>query len=432
MAWQGNEYMKNKIINPLINIELNYDTIFYFIDGLAHVTKSGRSGLINKSGDIVVPLEYLYCSNCFNEGLSVVSPNFAEWGFVDKSGKIVISLKYNAANTFSEGLAEVRKGDKCGFINKYGDTVIPFEYDLTTPFNDGLAYVEKHYGDNAGRYFIDKTGQVALNVDPHYYMVDSESAITSFHDGIVLACKVDEMSNTVKYGFLNKKGEVEIPFIYDKLAQYNEGYAVAFKGTVGNFCNGIKDIGSYFYIDKNSHEIIKTDCDYAEDFNEGFAAICSGIKNMPYERTKEENEAQKRWSETMMADKEDRKSWETKFLQAESEMAVFREMGHENIQKMHKNGRWGFINKSGETVIPLEYELEYKYPYQYRNFYKFSESLSRAQKGDRQGYIDKTGTIAVPFEYDYVEEFHEGLAVVQKNGKWGVLEIIAYSDENQL
>jgi len=39
----------------------------------------------------------------------------------------------------------------------------------------------------------------------------------------------------------------------------------------------------------------------------------------------------------------------------------------------------------------------------------------------RKGYIDKTGRVVVPLEYEIASNIFEGLAVVRKNGEWGIL-----------
>ena len=375
--------MQSKSVKKLTGVKLDYEYISYFEDGLAGVARNGKAGLINKSGEIAVPLEYTHCCVHFEEGLSSVAQDYYIWGFIDKSGKTVIPIQYEASSDFSEGLAAVQKGGKWGFINKNGDAAIPFEYDRANSFSEGLAYVKK----NGEEFFIDKTGQTMLST-PDYYMADWDGAATSFRDGVILAGTFDKKLNAYKYGFLNKKGEVEIPFVYDRLSPYNGGFAAAFKGDKGNLLYGTKSDGSYFYIDKTGKEIIKIEYDYANPFSEGLAAVCRGVKNMPYDY---ENSGKGKV--------------------------------HENIKRMHEDGKCGFIDRSGEIVIPIEYELEYINPY--HNFYKFSEGISRAKKDGKQGYIDKTGSVIAPFEYDYAEEFHEGLAAVKKDGKWEILEIAA-------
>jgi hypothetical protein len=41
----------------------------------------------------------------------------------------------------------------------------------------------------------------------------------------------------------------------------------------------------------------------------------------------------------------------------------------------------------------------------------------------KYGFIDNTGKEVIPLKYDKVEDFCEGLAHVQLNGKWGYIEI---------
>ena len=55
---------------------------------------------------------------------------------------------------FSEGLADVRLNGKWGFIDKSGKVVIPFKYDDALPFSEGFAVVELDGKDG----YIDKNG----------------------------------------------------------------------------------------------------------------------------------------------------------------------------------------------------------------------------------------------------------------------------------
>ncbi|MBR5028815.1 MAG: WG repeat-containing protein [Bacteroidales bacterium] len=65
------------------------------------------------------------CDNCesFSEGLARVKKN-RKWGFIDKCGKVVVPLEYDDAYNFSEGLAVVWKGESRGYINKQGELVL--------------------------------------------------------------------------------------------------------------------------------------------------------------------------------------------------------------------------------------------------------------------------------------------------------------------
>ena len=93
--------------------------------------------------------------SCLSECLARVYKN-GKWGFVDKTGKVVIPLIYDDAGWFSEGLAEVGKNGKYGFVDKTGKVVVPLIYDYAYHFYNGEAEVsvddERFYIDKEGRF----------------------------------------------------------------------------------------------------------------------------------------------------------------------------------------------------------------------------------------------------------------------------------------
>lgn len=92
----------------------------------------------------------------------------AKFGFIDRTGEEVISLKYDFASDFSEDFSWVRKGDKMGCINRQGFEAIPFVYDAISDFviehneqykfKEGLACVKMN--DKWG--YVDYTGKVVI------------------------------------------------------------------------------------------------------------------------------------------------------------------------------------------------------------------------------------------------------------------------------
>ena len=57
----------------------------------------------------------------FSEGLAGVMDANEKWGFIDKTGKVVISCQWKGARDFHEGLALVKDAnEKWGFIDKTG------------------------------------------------------------------------------------------------------------------------------------------------------------------------------------------------------------------------------------------------------------------------------------------------------------------------
>jgi hypothetical protein len=94
----------------------------------------------------------------FSEGLAAVELN-KKYGFIDRTGSIVIPFHFDYAYSFSEGLAQVTQAEKCGFINKTGHLVIPYQFNFpTNPFSGGLASVKVNTKKDYIWIYIDREG----------------------------------------------------------------------------------------------------------------------------------------------------------------------------------------------------------------------------------------------------------------------------------
>lgn len=74
-----------------------------------------------------------------------------------------------------------------------------------------------------------------------------------------------------------------------------------------------------------------------------------------------------------------------------------------------KNGKWGFVNRSGEEVIACKYGYADG----------FVNGRAVVVKNGKWGYINKSGEQVVDCKYDYAQNFSGNLAMVRKNDKWG-------------
>ena len=84
----------------------------------------------------------------------------------------------------------------------------------------------------------------------------------------------------------------------------------------------------------------------------------------------------------------------------------------EGLAKVKKDGKLGYIDKSGKTVIPLIYN----------DAGPFRVGLACVQKDRKWGYIDKSGKTVIPFIYDDAYSFRVNLAYVKKDGKSGYID----------
>lgn len=85
---------------------------------------------------------------------------------------------------------------------------------------------------------------------------------------------------------------------------------------------------------------------------------------------------------------------------------------------LSKSSTWGFIDKDGKEVIAPQYDA---IDGNFAGPYGFSEGLAGMKKGKSWGFITKTGAVAIPFVYDEIRPFSEGLAGVLKGSKWGFI-----------
>ena len=84
----------------------------------------------------------------------------------------------------------------------------------------------------------------------------------------------------------------------------------------------------------------------------------------------------------------------------------------EGLAPVGLKGKKGFIDKTGNIVIP----------FRYKDAGNFHDGLAAVKEGRRWGYIDRTGKMIIPLQYEEVFEFGDGLAPVKKNGKWMVID----------
>ena len=86
---------------------------------------------------------------------------------------------------------------------------------------------------------------------------------------------------------------------------------------------------------------------------------------------------------------------------------------NEGLSKVKKDGKYGFIDKTGKVVIPCIYDDDVSF---------FDEEFLCKEKDGKYGLIDKTGKVVIPCIYDGISGFHEGITMVEKDEKWGFID----------
>jgi len=67
------------------------------------------------------------------------------------------------------------------------------------------------------------------------------------------------------------------------------------------------------------------------------------------------------------------------------------------------NGKYGFINKLGQEIVPLKYDFVAG---------KFNKGMAGVELNGKYVYVNKLGQEIVPPKYDFVWEFNEGMSII--------------------
>jgi hypothetical protein len=199
-----------------------------------------------------------------------------------------------------------------------------------------------------------------------------------FNEGLSAAKKNN------KWGYVDKKENVVIPFTYK--------YAYDFKNNIARVSLGTKQNG---YINKEGKIVIPLNYFAFRTMNNGMflGSWCSDI-----------NCKKRNWDLIDVSNIQD--------VKIISLSGGFKDPS-EGLLATERNNKWGFIDKYGNEIIEFKYE----------DAFSFSEGFARVKINGIWVVIDRTGKVIfddVTGYYDF--DFYEGLIAVERNGKWGFLD----------
>lgn len=395
---------KYGLIDTLGHLTVNaiYDEIGSFSEGRLAVKRKGMWGFVNADGLEVVPCRFREVQN-FSEGLAAVRLGHT-WGFIDKQGNVEIDFNYKRAGNFSGGLAWVQTDSGVGFIDRQNNFTMAAKFDRAFDFQDGLARVV-----NEGKFgIVDSKGRFL--VKPKY------TDIRPFDNFGLSVVRYGDKN--IRYRVINRRGETVTNQDYLQIDPFKEGLAL------------VKDTKGYGFIDTTGKLVIP--CIYAKA-----AAFCSGRAavyrdgNCGYIDKKGEMVIPAEFS---------------KCLDFEDDKAVV----YKGIR------RAGLIDPQGQIILEPELDRllkfqegrglmrdeKYRFYYiteqanAYNGFYEkasaFKHGVAVVQIDGRWGIINQRGIEIIPPKYDWIEGFEGGYAKVRIEGLSGLSnlegELIAKPD----
>lgn len=303
----------------------------------------------------------------------------------------IITPQYDDARNFSEGLAAVKRGNKWGYIDESGKVVIDFQYDRAYSFSEGKALVEKQINNDEERYYYiitpDNKSVPVMYGDRHFssYLEENGGSLENptFYNGYILL-PADSPSGK---------------FVFDQYGQAFEDSAfLPTEGTLAKY-------NHYITLDKEEYVMLYDDLGFigARPFNQGMALVAFKDMNDKHEYY---------W--TFL--KKDGTLWSgPKFYNyyvsdIYKSYQIFNDYSLASI--MDSQGKWGAVNKEGDTIIPFNYE-------QLRTF---NDGVAAFSKNGKFGFIDIHGNEVIKPQFDDVSGFHNGLAVVRQGNSAFIID----------
>lgn len=313
---------QNKPVNKTLVLFITFCGLFLYTFAqnfttpiaITQVKDDKRSyGFIKHDGTVVADFIYYRARN-FSEGLAAIRDYDGLWGFIDTTGKRVITMPRGVSEVgdFKEGLCwfRDRSEDLVGFIDRQGNVVLEPQWGFAQNFNDGLAAVGKAKTLGNMRNitgltgYIDHNGKLVISVDQtHNYrnfgsegfncrravieyfgtvtIIDPSgktiverpeyTAASAFSEGL---CAVNVATNwpcgqddkqpecISKWGFIDTIGNMVIKPQFESKAAFAEGV-----------CAVETSEGKYIFIDHTGRNVLGRLFADAEPFNEGIAYV---------------------------------------------------------------------------------------------------------------------------------------------------------------
>lgn len=324
-------------------IVFSFDDIHHFHEGLSLVRVGdkanettgdflmGMYGYVNTEHEYAISPQFVDAKD-FSEGLACVKVNdtwgelTGKWGFINRQGKFVIKPTFDTADSFQEGVAVVSKDHKYWYIKKDGKPFFGYgsgklrsheTFDYAEPFSEGMAFV-RIKGETQ---IISKSGRKRFTVKDH-------SCHEPYKDGLAFICTYSKGED--KWGACDKKGRIIIPFEYDRISGFVNGFAMVYRNDRVAFIdkNGVI-LSRYSYIDNLPQVPWYFE---AKEFSEGVAAV------------------------KVITDK-----WG--FVSNKGRIIIgfiFDEVDsfHNGMCVVKKDGKWGVINKKGNWIIENAFDNE--------------------------------------------------------------------------
>lgn len=295
-----------------------------------------------------------------------------KWGYVDRSGKVLVAPRFDGARDFFDGFAAVGAGAKWGYIHPSGDFLIEPRFEDAGDFHDGRAVVNNQTtvirpdGSVVGTYaevHLYSEGLAAYRVGDRWGFLDLEGkpAIRPRFDGVrPFSSGFARVWNASlqRWGVIGRLGHLTADYVFESIGPFDGGLAAA--RIAGSGACGFTDGGPAFAVDA-------IDWCFGKEVPEGYGVFRDGFAAVFQDQDL-----------AVFIDKTGRKQipWLSVWTHGFSE-------GLAAIQL--DDGYWTYMNTSGRPAMELRF---------YEAF-PFRDGLALVKAHDGWHYLRKDGSYAI-------------------------------------
>lgn len=386
-----------------------------FSEGLAAVrmNESSKWVFINEWGDKVIDGEYNDCSE-FSNGLAIIqtySPTSDEpdgpvgtighpqkkirlFGVINTSGDEVIPCEYTSIERRADGCFYARKEKKEYLFDRNCNPLFESEYYSVCGLIDSVDGLFKIYQKDTHLYgLLDLCGNFVM--DPKY------DEMKSFSEGLCPVCLY--VDGQKKWGFINTDGQECIPCQFQEIDDFHDGVATyRFRTDIKEFVfpDG-KHIHPYGYladglINTLGETVIEPMAYYSLYSSREGLLECRDFNDLiGFLNSKGEVVIPCKYKEA------------SKFVNGLSVVES-------------PEGKCGMIDKNGNTIIPFEYDPCRLY-YDRDNHIRTKDNLFVLKKDGGFGVIDIDCNTIIPHQYDSIDITGEGSFLVKQGELVGLM-----------
>lgn len=185
-------------------------------------------------------------------------------------------------------------------------------------------------------------------------------------------------------GYINKKGELVIPLIYQHVNDVENKYDESWANPAGSYGIIVNKEGKYGIVSHTNEVVLPFNYGDLEAFDDHGVGLY-----FQYSETSNEYDGREltEWGIIDYQGKQTKLS--NKYIGAIGDFSGYDGFSEGLLGVYDGNNKYGFINQKGEVVIPLDYD----------EIRSFHEGLAGVLKDGQWGFIDKSNKAVIDFQY---------------------------------